>query len=49
MAVDVLKYIGKDTIERLRYEDEILAEIDYRVKQISKKMIAKNKSIDEII
>ena len=41
MAVDVLKYISKDTIERLRYEDELLAEIDiearfdYKVKQIA--------------
>lgn len=28
MAVDVLKYISKSELERLRYEDEILAEID---------------------
>ena len=55
MAVDVLKYISKDTIERLRYEDEILAEIDiearldYKVKEIAKKMIAKNKPVDEIM
>jgi len=39
MAVDVLKYISKSEIERIRYEDEILAEIDqeaeidYAVKQ----------------
>ena len=39
MAVDVLKYISKSDIERMRYEDEILAEIDqeaeidYAVKQ----------------
>lgn len=29
MAVDVLKYISRSDIERLRYEDEILAEIDH--------------------
>ena len=28
MAVYISEYISKDTIERLRYEDEILAEID---------------------
>jgi hypothetical protein len=28
MAVDVLRYISKSDIERMRYEDEILAEID---------------------
>ena len=29
MAIDVLKYISKSDIERMRYEDEILAEIDH--------------------
>ena len=28
MAVDVLKYMSKSDIERMWYEDEILAEID---------------------
>jgi predicted transposase/invertase (TIGR01784 family) len=46
MAVDVLKYISKSDIERMRYEDEILAEIDheaevdYRVRE-EKREIAK--------
>jgi hypothetical protein len=29
MAVDVLKYMSKSDIERMKYEDEILAEIDH--------------------
>ena len=45
MAVDVLKYISKNDIERMWYEDEILAEIDqeaeiaHRVKGIAKNLI----------
>ena len=30
MAVNVLNYISKDTLERMKYEDEILAEIDHQ-------------------
>ena len=30
MAVNVLNYISKNTIERMKYEDEILAEIDHQ-------------------
>ena len=30
MAVNVLNYISKDTLERMRYEDELLAEIDHQ-------------------
>lgn len=58
MAIDVLKYISKSDLERMQYEDEILAEIDheaeidYRVKaeriKIAKKMLSKNKPVDEI-
>jgi len=45
MAVDVLRYISKSDIERMRYEDEILAEIDheaefsYRLKEIAKSLL----------
>ena len=59
MAVNVLNYISKDTLERMKYESEILAEIDrqaeidYVIKEekikLVKKMLAKNKPIDEII
>jgi len=44
MAVDVLKYLSKSEIERIAYEDEILAEIDqeaeidYRLKKQQKKV-----------
>jgi len=30
MAVDVLNYISKDKLERMKYEDALLAEIDYQ-------------------
>ncbi|MCL2159223.1 MAG: hypothetical protein FWH48_07440 [Oscillospiraceae bacterium] len=30
MAVNVLNYISKDTLERMRYEDAVLAEIDHQ-------------------
>ena len=33
MAVDVLKYISKSDVECMRYEDEILAEIDQLKRQ----------------
>ena len=59
MAVNVLNYISKDTLERMKYESEMLAEIDrqaeidYVLKEekikLAKKMLAKNKPIDEII
>ena len=59
MAVDVLKYISKSEIERMAYEDEILAEIDqeaeydYRLKkekiEMAKKMINRGISIEDVL
>ena len=54
MAVDVLKYMSKSDIERMWYEDEILAEIDqeaeisYRAKEIAKNLIIEGDSIEKI-
>jgi len=54
MAVDVLKYMSKSDIERMWYEDEILAEIDqeaeisYRVKEIAKNFIKMGLSDSQI-
>ena len=50
MAVNVLNYISKDTLERMRYEDAVLAEIDHQaeidfaVKESVKKEQEKAKS-----
>ena len=59
MAVDVLKYISKSEIERIAYEDEILAEIDqeaeydYRLKkekiEMAKEMLSDGEPIPKII
>ncbi|MCL1794588.1 MAG: Rpn family recombination-promoting nuclease/putative transposase [Oscillospiraceae bacterium] len=59
MAIDVLKYISKSEMERMAYEDEILAEIDqeaefdYRLKnekiEMAKEMLLEGEPIDKII
>ncbi|MCL1859381.1 MAG: PD-(D/E)XK nuclease family transposase [Oscillospiraceae bacterium] len=59
MAVDVLKYMSKSDIERMWYEDEILAEIDqeaeidHKVKkeriEMAKKMKKRGISIEYIL
>ena len=49
MAVDVLKYISKSEIERMAYEDEILAEIDQEAEIDYAKKIAKKEEKVEIV